>query len=118
MGKKCSGFEGEWRSLRRERYDLNGNLSGQIYELDPYMAQLSDLAKTWDQTFAESRTRKAGHSQDRYSYGLRRRIAIGTAAAPKAARTIIFLWLSTRLQKRRITNGISRYRFLRLRRGQ
>jgi small-conductance mechanosensitive channel len=46
------GLEGEWRRLRRELYGLTRDLSGRVYELERYIGQLDDLAKTWDQTSA------------------------------------------------------------------
>lgn len=49
------GLEGEWRRLRRELFGLNKDLGGRVYELDRYIAQLDDLAKTWDQTFAAAK---------------------------------------------------------------
>lgn len=52
-------LEGEWRRVRRELYGLNRNLSGRIYEFEHYMAQLDDLAKTWDQTFAAAKQSSA-----------------------------------------------------------
>ncbi len=46
------GLEGEWRRLRRELYGLTRDLSGRVHELERYIGQLDDLAKTWDQTSA------------------------------------------------------------------
>lgn len=49
------GLEGGWRRLRRELYELNKDLSGRVHELERYIAQLNNLAKTWDQTFAAAK---------------------------------------------------------------
>jgi hypothetical protein len=41
--------------LRREFYGLNSDLSGRVHELERYIVQLDDLAKTWDKTFAAAK---------------------------------------------------------------
>jgi potassium-dependent mechanosensitive channel len=48
-------LEGEWRRVRRELYGLNKDLSKRVYELERYLAQLNDLAKTWDQTLVAAK---------------------------------------------------------------
>jgi hypothetical protein len=49
------GLQGEWRPLRRQLYGLNKDLSHRIYQLERYIAQLDDLAKTWNQTFSAAK---------------------------------------------------------------
>ena len=48
-------LEGEWSRLRRELSALNRDLTDRINELERHVAQLDELGKTWDQTFAAAK---------------------------------------------------------------
>ena len=50
-----AGLEGEWNRMRYELAGLNQDLTGRVNELERYLAQLDELAKTWDQTLAASK---------------------------------------------------------------
>jgi potassium-dependent mechanosensitive channel len=49
------GLEGEWRRLRRQLNGLNHDLTDRVHELEGHIAQLANLGKTWDQTFAAAK---------------------------------------------------------------
>src|SRR4030095_10964927 len=53
------GLEGEWQRLRRELSELNRALTRRVSDLERYIAQLDQLGKIWDATFAAAKEANA-----------------------------------------------------------
>ena len=74
-------LEGELQRLRRELAELNRALSGRLNDLERYVAQLDQLGKIWDETFAAAKESNApaellGRIQDVIAQVRQERVAV------------------------------------------